>query len=170
MFSPVLGWSSMSWLFVLLDRPCHYYSYFRMMVYFPYSLTALLPTQCTERFSCVNSSESFLEEFILKDTFSMLIKCRSFETACNSGSLKICFLEMFMLCVWAQCVPVGVLTWLIVLSTFIYILFGTPNTHSLCNQDWANGASEWSLRLLQQNQQPQPGLGHDSKRPPLTRL
>lgn len=38
------------------------------------------------RFSCANSSESFLEEFISKDTFSMLIKCRALETACNSGS------------------------------------------------------------------------------------
>lgn len=28
------------------------------------------------RFSCANSSESFLEEFISKDAFSMLIKCR----------------------------------------------------------------------------------------------
>lgn len=50
------------------------------------------------RFSCANSSESFLEDFISKDTFSMLIKCRGFETACNSASLKMSFLEVFMLC------------------------------------------------------------------------
>lgn len=43
----------------------------------------------SERFSWANSSESFLEEFISKDTFSMLIKCGGFETACDSGSLKM---------------------------------------------------------------------------------
>lgn len=122
----------------------------------------------SERFSCANSSESFLEEFILKDTFSILIKCSGLGTACNSGSLKMCFLEMFMLRVWAQCVPVGILSWLIVLSIFIYGLFGTSSTPSLCDQDWANLAADWTLRLLQQTQQSQPGLGHDSQRSPLT--
>lgn len=40
------------------------------------------------RFSCANSSESFPGEFISKDTFSMLIKWRGFETARSSDSLK----------------------------------------------------------------------------------
>lgn len=54
----------------------------------------LLPIQCfpTQKdFSCANSSESFLEEFISKDTFSMLIKWGGFGTACDSGSLKMWF-------------------------------------------------------------------------------
>lgn len=77
---------------------------------------------------------------------------------------------MFMLCVWAQRVPVGVLTWLMVLSIFIYGLFGTSSTPSLWGQGWANVAPDWTQGLLQQNQQPQPGLGHGSQTPPLTRL
>lgn len=121
------------------------------------------------RFSCANSSESFLEEFISKDTFSMLIKCRGFETACNSASLKMNFLAVFMLCMWAQYVPPGVLTWLIALSLFIYVLFGTPSTHSHCDQNWANVASDWTLGLLEQNQHAQHGLGHGARTLPFTK-
>lgn len=121
------------------------------------------------RFSCANSSESFLEEFISKDTFSMLIKCRSIETACNSGSLKASDLEVLMLCMWAQYVSAGVLMWLIALSLFIYVLFGTSSTQPLCDQNWANVAPDWTLGPLQQTQPPQHGLGCDSRIPPLRR-
>lgn len=37
----------------------------------------------------------------------------------------------------------GVLTWLIALSLFIYVLFGTPSTQPLCDRNWANVAPDW---------------------------